>query len=395
VFIFLRNTVGKINPNSVWAGMWIFYLANWLGMQNNGPQPLGIFFAFSILALLSNFELWKKNGASFGQRGIMVVITAAVAFSHFLSSLVVFFILTGSTISRKLKITIPILIGLFIVAWAMYGATSYTTAKIPDMVAKVFTLGEAIQKGIANPVVSSDSHAAVSLVRIIFSGMILFLALLGGLFAIKNKQDRYLDAWVLSTMIATSILTITIGSGYSHELFNRFYLYLLPGLAYFGVKLLSHRRLTIILSVVLVVGLPLSFISQYGNQAIDYLNRASLNGIYFFHDKTAYGWVHNAGPMGKLKNAEQYHEFSDYNELFNSAGQLEIVTRSWNGTFWQYFPHYISMSIFDKTYYSFYVNQPELLSELQTTLDATNISNLIFSNPDMQLYCSQNLTTNK
>jgi hypothetical protein len=389
VFIFLKNTIGRTNPNYSWAGMWIFYLANWLGMQNNGPQPLGIFLAFSILALLSSFEIWKQNGAALGHRAILVTIAAAVTVGHFLSSLVVLFFLTGSAISRRLKIIIPIIIVLFVMVWAMYGATFYTTAKIPDMLSKVFSLNDAIQSGITNPVVSSDSRASVSLVRIIFSGLILLLGLIGGLVAVKNKQNRYIDVWVLSTMVAISILTITIGSGYSHELFNRFYLYLLPGLAYFGIKLLNHRVLTVILSVILIIGLPLAFISQYGNQAMDYLTPANLNGINFFHEETSHGWVDNAGPMGKLKNTEQYRDFKDYNELVNADGQLEIIIRSWNGTAWDYFPHYISFSTSDKAYYSFYVNQPELLNQLQQSLDVADNCNLIFSNPDMQLYCYQ------
>jgi hypothetical protein len=37
VFIFLKNTAGRINSNYSWAGMWVFYLGSWVGIQNNGP----------------------------------------------------------------------------------------------------------------------------------------------------------------------------------------------------------------------------------------------------------------------------------------------------------------------------------------------------------------------
>jgi hypothetical protein len=390
VFIFLKNTISEFNPNYLWAGMWIFYLASWPGIQNNGPQPFGTFLAFSVLAILSSFEIWRKNVSSLGHRALIVIILLAVTTGHFLSSLVAFSTSMGSFVSRRLQsIAIPLFACLFIILWAVFGAGIYNTVKIPVMIDRALTVGQAIQSGISNQISSSESHSVVSLIRLVFSGMFLLIASIGGIIAFKFKRNRYLDISVLSVLIANGILAIIIGSGYSHELFNRFFIYFLPVLVYFSVKLLDFRFTAALLAILLIIGLPFSFVSQYGNQEMDYLSSANINGVYNFQQYTSHGEITGAGPAGLMRNAEAYHT-SSIDDIYNDNGDLDIKFRNWAGDPYAYLPHYVNFDNCFRARMDFYLNKPEVLLNLQKSLDTISHCNRIFSNPDMDLYLGEN-----
>jgi hypothetical protein len=198
-------------------------------------------------------------------------------------------------------------------------------------------------------------------------------------------------------MVVSNLVTAAaVGSAYGYELVNRVYIYLLPSLVYFGVKSLHYKLTITILIAILIIGLPLSFIAQYGNQVMDYLTEGYLSGANFFPEKTTNGWIDGTGPIGTMKNAEQYTAKSSYNDLETPTGQLliidgqvQIIDSSWNKDHLDYFPHYICISNHDKAYFDYFLNQLELLNELQKSLEATDHCNLTFSNPDMQLYCYQ------
>jgi len=389
VFIFLKNTTGKANPNYIWAGMWIYYLGSWPGIQNNGPQPFGTFLAFGVLALISNIEVWRQSIAPLGYRMSTLILYLAVATGHFLSSLVVLAVSVATHIFGRFKsISLPMAIGLFILAWAIYGANVYNTVKIPIMFTQLFSLMYAVQSGIGNQVVGNESHAAVSLVRVLFSGIIILISFSGGLLAFKVKQNRYLDILVLGITAANVILAVIIGSGYSHELFNRFFLYLLPALVYFGVKLLYFRITTILLTLLLIISLPLSFISQYGNEAMDYITAGNLDGAEFFNQHAVHGVITGLGPQGSMQNAEDYSKES-YAELVTEDNKVDISNSIWYRGNFSNLPHYIVIDTNNRVQMDFYYNRPDLLKNIREELEVTPHYNIIFANPDMILYTSE------
>jgi len=389
LFVLLKNTIGKVNPNYIWAGIWIFYIANWPGLHNNGPQPLGVLLAFSVLATFSSFDIWKENASSLGQRISVTVIFAAVTVSHFLSSLVALAVVISNFISRRLKsYKIPILAALFVILWAILGATVYTTGKIPTMVTEVFKMGEALQRNVGKSIASSASHTAVSMIRLALSGIIVFISILGGVISFRQKQNRYVDISLLCNAVFMGFVAAAVGSGYGSELINRFYIYLLPVLIYFSVKLLQYRQGIILLAIVLIICLPLTFIAQYGNEEMDYLTTGYMNATDFFYIHTDGGWINGYKPIGSSQKAEIYTVLG-YDELEVEGNQILVPTREWLTDHNEFFTHYVVISDHDKAYFDYFINQPELMDKLQMGLDNTVHSNLAFSNNAMSLYVSQ------
>lgn len=382
VFIFFKNTIGKTHPNYCWAAMWIFYLGNWVGVQNNGAQPFGVLCVFSILALLSNSAVWRQNTTTLGHRFSIIIIFAASTIVHLLGSLVALAISVGIYVSRRMTSPkVLIIAALFIAAWSMYGAGTYFDHKLSDFIEQSFRMDEAFQQGIVNPVSGNESHAAVSKVRIIHSGLILALGILGGLLSFRLKRERYTDIFVLAITTACALTAVAIAIGYSHELFNRFFLFLLPCIAYFGVKLLHSRATAIVLGILLVITLPLAFISQHGNQTMDYLSTSYISGARFFHERTIEGWVDGDNPLGRMQNREKYNLPEPYEEL-----EWEDNTFTYAKGAYDNLPHYICISAHDRAVDDFFRNEPIRLKDIEEAFQTTTNVNLAFANPQFSLY---------
>jgi hypothetical protein len=299
-------------------------------------------------------------------------------------------IVIANFISRRLKsYKIPILAVLFVILWAILGATVYNSGKIPTMVTEVFKMGEALQKNVGESITSSASHTAVSMIRLALSGIIVLISILGGVLAFRQKQNRYLDISLLFNAVFMGFVAAAVGSGYGSELINRFYIYLLPILIYFSVKLLQYRQGLILLAVILIICLPLSFIAQYGNEEMDFLTAGYMNAADFFYVHTDGGWIDGYKPIGSSQKAETYTVLS-YVELQIEGNQVLVPTQEYFTDHYEYFTHYVVISDHDKAYFEYYLNQPGLLDNLQMGLDNTVHSNLAFSNDTFSLYVSEN-----
>ena len=110
----------------------------------------------------------------------------------------------------------------------------------------------------------SEGHLMVVNIRVWFTALMGAIALAG--LALSRKFKSGADGTVLA--IAGGILLMVPFAFYSGEMYSRAYLYILPALAYFGVRLLKTKASALILLVLLLVALPLSIISIHGNQAM-------------------------------------------------------------------------------------------------------------------------------
>ncbi|MGB2853613.1 MAG: hypothetical protein WBC55_04090 [Dehalococcoidia bacterium] len=382
VFMFFRNTIGKVQPNYCWAAMWLFYLGYWFGSQNTGAQAFGIFFVFSILALLTTIPSWEQKAGALWQRTSTIIVFAVLAMTHLLGSFVGLAIAAALYVARRMWSSNPVIIAaVFIAVWSIYGAIYYFEWGLPAFLEQGFRLDIATQVGIVNPLSGSESHAAVSAARIILSGLYAAVALLGAILAWKFRNNTYADITVLAIAVGCGIAAIVVGAGYGVELYQRFFIFLLPAMAYFGVKLLHFRAIAVILCIVLLIALPLSFVARYGNQTIDYLTPAYLSGADFFQDNTTHGYVTGENPIGRMKYREEYRLVPSFEELEWENDELVRVGRRIDPS-----PHYICISNHDRATYTFYYDEPQFIDGIESSLqDATNC-NLVYANPDLRLY---------
>jgi hypothetical protein len=390
LYIFFNNTLGKIHPNYCWAALWIFYLGNWVGLQNNGAQPFGIFCVFTLLAILSNTSIWRKNDSILGDKVIAVVILALVSVSHLLGALACLGVVTAMFVSRRLKSSnLLIIAGLFIITWSIFDANPFMEGSLPAKIKQIFQVSEAFEIGITQQLFGNAANVAVAYIRIIFSSFIIVLGVAGCILSFKQKHNIYLNTTILTLALSFIIIAIIISTGYNTEIYFRLFLFLLPCVAYFTIKLLRYRFTTIVMTAILTIVLPLSFISQHGNHQIDYLSAAYLDGNRVFYKYSVRGWVEADRPLGLAEKREQYIVPYAYRDLIIENDQVIMETRFWNKNHFEYLPHYVCISNHDRAFQSILYNQPELVDKLQTLLDLSPKTNIIFDNKDMILYVRQ------
>jgi hypothetical protein len=166
--------------------------------------------------------------------------------------------------------------------------------------------------------------------------------------------------------------------------FQRSLTFLMPAIAYFAVRLLHSRMTAVLLVMGLLVAVPLSFISMYGNQAMDHMSQAYLTGANFFQDSTDHGFVTGNLPMGRMKYQEFYFFNPSYEDLEWQDDRLVYL-----GGDGDLSPHYICISSNDRARYTFLWNEPDFIDKTASRLQVTTNCNLVYSNPDMSLYLHQ------
>jgi hypothetical protein len=240
-----------------------------------------------------------------------------------------------------------------------------------------FRLDILFKKSIVERFKTSSSHQAINLMKILTSGIYFIIASTGFLFNYKVRKGKDDIALIIEGAIIS--LTIILGGSYGFEHLYRTYFFSLPIMAYFGAKLISRKTTAIFLCSLVVVLLPLHFVSHFGNQAVDYISPSHLHGIYFFSEHTNSGIIINSGadPLGFLKNAEHYY-FTTYDRLFaEEKPRFKSIISN---------PIYVSISRLDEAVYYFQYDSPQYIEQIEKYLEETGECIKIYDAKDLRLY---------
>jgi hypothetical protein len=381
IFVFFRNTIGKLRANCCWAATWVFYVGSWSTELDTGSHVFGIFFAFSMLAIMTMTPALKRRAMEPGRRIVTIILFVGAATSHLLGSLVSLGITTALCASRRVKpSTLAIFFAVLIAAWSIFGATDYFSTNTARAAKGLFRFQVVTETTVGQTQAGNPSHTAVVQVRMITAVLFGAIAVAGGLLSWKQRHDAHTDITVAAIAVGCSFFMLILGTVYGTTLFQRILLFLMPAIAYFAVKLLHTRITAALLGVVMLLALPLSFISTYGNQAADYISPAYLTGANFFQDHTDHGFVTGALPIGRMKYQEAY-TFKVYDTGLKWHDHRLFSLGS--------FPHYICVSSNERADYTFLWNDPDFVDELKSQLEVTTNCNAVYANPDMTLYVSE------
>jgi len=382
VFVFFRNTIGKVRPNCCWAATWVFYVGSWSTELDTGSHVFGIFFAFSILAILTMTPALKQRATEPGRRFIAIILFAGAATAHVLGSLVTLGMTTALCVSRRVRpSTLAVLLAVLIAAWSIFGATHFFSVETAGYVKSLFKFQMVTEQTMATTEVGNPSHDAVAQIRIITALLFGAIAAAGGLLSWKQRHDAHTDITIAAIAVGCGFFVVVLGTVYGTTLFQRFLLFLMPAIAYFAVKLLHSRITAVLLGLFMLVALPLSFIGMYGNQATDYIPPACLTGANFFQDNTDHGFVTGAMPIGRMKYQEAYY-FKTYDEGLQWQDDRLV---SLGGSL----PHYICIGSIERAKYAFLYDKPDFVDEVQSKLEASTNCNAVYANPDMTLYLDE------
>lgn len=394
VYLFLRSTIGKDNVNHCLAGTWLFLVANWF-IYYLLASVIGYFLLLVVMVLLAKSLLQERQGNSFAYRLCLIIVLVVLPATHLLTALVVLIMLLAVyAIRRSQVLGLTMILAFIIAAWSIYATVDFLNGRLTlfiEQIKMAFRLDILWNLGVVERIVGSEAHQAVNTLRVLASTLFSVIGVTGGITMLKDRKITNNDKFVLATTIGMVATLLIISAAYKWEMIQRSYLFMLPAIAYFGVKLLKHKITAIILTVLLVVALPLHFVYIYGNAFVDYVSPQDISGVYFFHEYTDEGYFTGAlvhFPLGTMENRENYHfAFLDRPRWENNQIHSPIG-----------YPFYIYLRPDDQEIYEFlgagddeHINDytKSKLSEIMRRIDSATNTNLIYTNPGLSIYVAR------
>ena len=253
----------------IWTGIWIFFLANWVGQDYFSPQSFAYFLYLAMLGILlmwfrgptvrkiSVTTVWNKarqinpritqfvggqqttgvyvETTPWQRVGLMVAVTgafAAMVASHQLTPFAAIATVTVLVLLDQITPrSLPVVMVVMLLAWMGFMAITFFAGHLEPILASTGNVNQSVQTGLVGRISGSPEHTFVVNARLWLSAIVGALALLGG---VRRLINGYRDL----TMVALTVAPVPIILiPYGGEMFLRTYFYILPGLAFFAAAL--------------------------------------------------------------------------------------------------------------------------------------------------------------
>lgn len=288
----------------VWLGVWIFYLANWIGQDYYAPQAYGYFIYLLIIGLLLTYfhgdgrPMWPIPRRLFtssiavrrprlgplqraGLLTLILVMFGALSASHQLSPFALVGIVTLLAVLGRITLSgLPAAMIVIMGAWISYMTVTYLHGHLTDMIARIGSVDTTVAANLTDRFRGSADHLTVLVVRSISSVSLWSLAAVGSM---RQLMSRSTDlTW---TILAGAPFTLLLLQTYGGEMLLRVYLFSLPFMSVLAASAIlggpkrSPRRVfaSAVAGSLLLLGFFL--ISRYGNERMDVITPAEAIGM--------------------------------------------------------------------------------------------------------------------
>jgi hypothetical protein len=292
----------------VWLGIWLFYLADWIGQDYFSPQALGVLLFLVVISLTVRWlaAADRREGAPLGRRGpvgrlrwlvdrllargpfraadltagrraslvaVAIVIYGFVVTAHQLTPFFVVACFAALVILRRVPWTgLPILMMVMIASWVSFMAVAFLIGHFQNVAGYVGALSESLTANLTGRLQGSDIHRTVVYLRLATTALVWLMATLGVLRRLRRGQW---DVTAVALFVAPFPLLGV--QAYGGEMLLRIYLFALPFAAFLAAALIvptETERPSIraaaavtVVSVVLMAGF---LVGRYGNERMEY-----------------------------------------------------------------------------------------------------------------------------
>lgn len=288
----------------VWSGVWIFYLANWIGQDYYAPQAYGYFAYLLIIGLLLTYfsgdgrPIWPIPRRLFeppitvsherldplqraGLLAVILVLFAALSASHQLSPFALLGIVILLVMLRRITLSgLPAAMIVIVCTWLSYMTVTYLHGHLSDMVARIGSVDTTVAANLTDRFRGSPGHVAVLVVRSMSSMALWSLA---GVGSMRQFMARRTDlTWAV---LAGAPFTLLVLQPYGGEMLLRVYLFALPfmsllaAMAILGPRNPSMRRGLAAVFAASILFLATFLVSRYGNERMDMITPAEATGM--------------------------------------------------------------------------------------------------------------------
>ena len=312
------------DPRLVWGAVLVFYVTNWINQDYLAPQSFTYLFYLAVIALVLHYlrprtaaDLGSLRVASWVRRSrvtswagwvfplrpppapagvqgtttgrtaalitlVIVVLFGAATASHQLTPYAIFISVTLLVITGHCRVRgLPVLLGVILVVWTIFVAHGYIDGHL-EKIAEGSGLGQSTAANVTQRLAGSDQHVVVVRERVMLSGWVWLLALLGGIYRFRTRHADHAAAVLAVAPIPLFLLP------YGGEVLLRLYFFMLPFVAFFAAALLVPSeaeqagggtrgrpailrtvRDTVVFGLAGSLLLAASFVARYGNERMD------------------------------------------------------------------------------------------------------------------------------
>jgi hypothetical protein len=421
------------NKRLVWLSLLFFLLTNWVGQDYFAPQGLDFFLYLVIIAILLRWfkvppivqssmskQHWQRlsrflpftqglfawltapdtlytPGHPRHRAMLLISLVAIFAFivsSHPLTTCFVLVSVTALIIFRRCNPRwLPILMGFMTAAWIFFMTQAFLAGHLSELIDEIGHINNAITANVTNRASEGDpEHQFIANMRIIMPLFIWGLAFAGAVFRVRRG---YHDITYL--LLAIAPFSLILLNSYGGEMILRIYLFSLPLMVFFAASffysLSSSRMLpwnTVAVSGISIILLGGFLFTRYGNERIDYITYAELDGIRYLYSiapsNSLFLTSADDGPL-QFQDYEKY-SIESLADLLPDAEINKNVDAIVQFIENQKHPRtYLIFTRSEKAYaYSYTGFPPDTLEQLEDALLRSGKFKIIYSNPDAQIF---------
>jgi hypothetical protein len=256
------------DPRLVWGSVWVFYAANWINQDYLAPQSFAYLLYLTIMGLLLTYLRPSATDLEQGGRllrrfrqvlrvraaearvppvsrytvagilAVVVLLYAVIVASHQLTPFAILIgvlalVALGECTARGL----PLLMGVMLTLWVTFVARGYLAGHFAHLISGVGDITGATSANLTARISGSHLHLLVIRERLLLSGGLWLLALLGG---IRRFRSRYADH-AAAALALTPLLLFPL-QAYGGEMLLRIYFFMLPFVAFFATAAFLPAR---------------------------------------------------------------------------------------------------------------------------------------------------------
>jgi hypothetical protein len=411
----------------VWLSAWFFFITNWIGQDYFAPQALDYLLYLAILAILVTWfkgsdpaspRVWSgrwvparlskplntlyqwltvdrapRRPGSLRQRiglvTLVIVLALASVPTHQLTPFVILGVVTLLVVANRCSVrSLPILVGVLIIAWMVYAASGFVAGHVEFLVGSMGDVTNIATKNLEERMGGSPEHVLIVRIRLVMTAALWGLALLGG---IRRLWNGYCD--IPGAIIAIAAFSLLLIHSYGGEMLLRVYFFVLPAMAFFAAALFypkptagTSRRAAVALGGVSLVLLGCFMFARYGNERADQFTVEEFEAMEYLYSSASPNSVLVAGAVNlpwkyqdydayRYRSALPYTRENDVNSLvcmmsnkrfqggyliLNRAGKVDLE--------------------------KFYGEPSSVWDSFEQAIESSDYFRLVFANEDAKIY---------
>ncbi|WP_308466273.1 hypothetical protein [Rathayibacter soli] len=269
------------NPRQAWAGVWVFFIASWVGQDYLSPQAYALLLLFTVLAcVLTVLDGWGwaeravTRGGARGRRvvdkvlntirpsatwldpappwrsahsrgleyvaitAVCVIVLLAMTVAHQLTPFAAVLFLFGFLlIGRNRMPALVIVAAILPISWLFLGAQPYLAGHFGTVFGSVGDVAAAASASVADRMAGSDAHQFVVLLRLAETGGVWALAVFGAVVARVRRVT-----WLAAGVGVVAPFVLLPAQPYGGEMLLRVYMFGLPFAACLAVLPFLPKR---------------------------------------------------------------------------------------------------------------------------------------------------------